>query len=291
LQYLLQKIIAAGFQVVAVVTAPDKPAGRGQKLAMSAVKTFALTQGIPILQPTRLKDEHFLADLKAYNADIQVVVAFRMLPEVVWNMPKYGSINLHGSLLPQYRGAAPIQWAVINGETETGVSTFFLQHEIDTGKIIFQEKINIAAEDYLGEVYEKLMHLGSDLIVETLKAVDENNFPQTAQDHILDIKHAPKLTKETGFIDWNKDVDAIYNLIRGLSPYPAAWSYLDGKIIKFYKANKNYINHSFENGKIEIKKESILFYCENGCIELTDMQIEGKKRMLTKDFLKGYHKI
>ena len=203
-------------------------------------------------------------------------------------MPTFGSINLHASLLPNYRGAAPINWAIINGEKETGVSTFFLQHEIDTGKIIFQEKVQIEEEDYLGEVYEKLMEVGSDLIVKTINAVSEGKYTETPQDHITDIKHAPKIYKETGLINWNNDVTDIHNLIRGLSPYPAAWTHLEDKMLKVYKANKVLEKHSKEFGTLEIDKEKMVFYCKNGSIEITEMQLEGKRRMPTSDFLKGY---
>lgn len=284
----LDKLLQAGYDVVGVITAPDRPAGRGKKISMSAVKEFALEKNLNILQPTNLKNEAFQAELKALNADIQVVVAFRMLPEAVWNMPAMGSINLHASLLPQYRGAAPINWAIINGEKETGVSTFFLQHEIDTGKIIFQEKVAILDTDYLGEVYEKLMNTGSDLIVKTINAVSEGDYPQTAQDHIKEIQHAPKIYKETGLINWENDVTKIHNLIRGLSPYPCAWTNFEDKTLKIFKAEKHIEKHSKALGSYEIGKESISYFCENGFIEITDMQLQGKKRMKTADFLRGF---
>lgn len=284
----LEKLLEANYNVVGVITAPDRPAGRGKKLRMSAVKEFALSKDLNILQPTNLKNADFQAELKALNADIQVVVAFRMLPEAVWNMPPMGSINLHASLLPQYRGAAPINWAIINGEKETGVSTFFLQHEIDTGKIIFQEKIAIKKDDYLDVIYDKLMNVGAELIVKTIDAVNEGAYPQIAQDHIKEIKHAPKIFKETGNIDWSKDVIEIYNLIRGLSPYPAAWTKLKDKTLKIYKANPVKLNHSNENGFVDITKETINYYCKNGLLEITELQLEGKKRMKAKDFLLGY---
>lgn len=284
----LDKLLQAGYDVVGVITAPDRPAGRGKKISMSAVKEFALEKNLNILQPTNLKNEAFQAELKALNADIQVVVAFRMLPEAVWNMPAMGSINLHASLLPQYRGAAPINWAIINGEKETGVSTFFLQHEIDTGKIIFQEKVAILDTDYLGEVYEKLMNTGSDLIVKTINAVSEGDYPQTTQDHIKEIQHAPKIYKETGLINWENDVTKIHNLIRGLSPYPCAWTNFEDKTLKIFKAEKHIEKHNKTFGSYEIGKESISYFCENGFIEITDMQLQGKKRMKTADFLRGF---
>lgn len=284
----LDKLLQAGYNVVGVITAPDRPAGRGKKIAMSAVKEFALEKELHILQPTNLKNENFQTELKALNADIQVVVAFRMLPEAVWNMPKMGSINLHASLLPQYRGAAPINWAIINGEKETGVSTFFLQHEIDTGKIIFQEKVDILDTDYLGEVYEKLMAVGSDLIVKTVDAVSKGDYPQIAQDHIKEIQHAPKIFKETGFINWENDVNDIHHLIRGLSPYPCAWTNFEDKTLKIYKAEKRIEKHHKTLGSYEIGKESIVYFCKNGAIEITDLQLQGKKRMQTADFLRGF---
>ena len=284
----LEKLLEANYNVVGVITAPDRPAGRGKKLRMSAVKEFALSKNLTILQPTNLKNKYFQEELKALQADIQVVVAFRMLPETVWNMPSIGSINLHASLLPQYRGAAPINWAIINGEKETGVSTFFLQHEIDTGKIIFQEKIVIKKTDYLDVIYDKLMNIGAKLIVKTIDAVNEGNYPQIVQNHIKEIKHAPKIFKETCEIDWNKEVESIYNQIRGLSPYPAAWTKLENKTLKIYKANSISFTHANENGFVEFTKEAIRFYCKNGYIEITELQLEGKKRMKTKDFLQGY---
>ncbi|MGB1315953.1 MAG: methionyl-tRNA formyltransferase [Chitinophagales bacterium] len=284
----LEKLLEAGYDIVGVITAPDKPAGRGKKLKMSAVKEFALSKNLNILQPTNLKNADFQAELKALEADIQVVVAFRMLPEAVWNMPPLGSINLHASLLPNYRGAAPINWAIINGEKETGVSTFFLQHEIDTGKIIFREKVAIKEDDYLDVIYEKLMTVGAQLIVKTVNAVNSGEYLQEAQDHITDIKHAPKIFKETCKIDWNKDVSDVYNHIRGLSPYPAAWTHFDEKTFKIFKAKKHISTHNNQNGFVELTKESINFYCKNGFIEVTEMQIQGKKRMKTADFLRGY---
>jgi len=284
----LDSLLKAGYNVVGVITAPDRPAGRGKKIRFSAVKEFALNNKLNILQPTNLKNLDFQKTLKNLNADIQVVVAFRMLPEAVWNMPPMGSINLHASLLPNYRGAAPINWAIINGEKETGVSTFFLQHEIDTGKIIFQEKIEIKKDDYLDTIYDKLMNLGAKLIVKTIDAVNKNDYPQTAQDHITDIKHAPKIFKETGEINWNNDVISIYNLIRGLSPYPVAWTKLKNKTLKIFKANPIIISSNKENGEVEFLKETIKFYCKDGYIEITELQLEGKRKMKTSDFLKGY---
>lgn len=284
----LEKLLQANYNVVGVITAPDKPAGRGKKLRMSAVKEFALSKNLRILQPTNLKNKDFQEELRLLNADIQVVVAFRMLPEAVWNMPPLGSINLHASLLPQYRGAAPINWAIMNGEKETGVSTFFLQHEIDTGKIIFQEKIKIKANDYLDTIYHKLMHLGADLIVKTIDAVNQGNYPQIAQDHIKDIKHAPKIFKETCQINWDNSVQNIYNHIRGLSPYPAAWTMLKDKTLKVYKAIPHTQEHQESIGTAKIENDALYFYAQNGILEITELQLQGKKRMKTADFLRGY---
>lgn len=284
----LEGLLQEKYNIVGVITAPDRPAGRGKKIRFSAVKRYALAKNLNILQPTNLKNKDFQEDLRKLNADIQVVVAFRMLPEDVWNMPALGSINLHASLLPNYRGAAPINWAIINGEKETGVSTFFLQHEIDTGKIIFQEKIEIKKDDYLDIIYIKLMKLGAKLIVKTINAVNQGNYPQIAQDHITEIKHAPKIFKESCEINWNDDVISIYNLIRGLSPYPVAWTKLKNKTLKIFKANPITTKHSKNIGDIEISKETLSYYTKNGYLKITELQLEGKKRMKTSDFLKGY---
>ena len=228
----LQALVENKYHVVGAITVPDKPAGRGQKLRTSSVKDYALTQNIPVLQPTNLKDESFLAELKALEADLQVVVAFRMLPEAVWNMPKYGTFNLHASLLPKYRGAAPINWAIINGETESGVTTFFIEHQIDTGNIIFQEKTSIEADDNAGDLHDKLMQIGSRLVRKTIDAISNGNAPNKKQKGIA--TKAPKIFKDICQIDWNKDINSIHNHIRGLSPYPGAWTNLNnGKSLKF----------------------------------------------------------
>ena len=287
----LEKLLEAGYDIVGVITAPDKPAGRGKKLKMSAVKEFALSKNLNILQPTNLKNADFQAELKALEADIQVVVAFRMLPEAVWNMPPLGSINLHASLLPNYRGAAPINWAIINGEKETGVSTFFLQHEIDTGKIIFREKVAIKEDDYLDVIYEKLMTVGAQLIVKTVNAVNSGEYPQEAQDHITDIKHAPKIFKETCKIDWNATMTKTYNLIRGLSPYPAAWTTLynddDITTIKIYKVEMVEENHQHITGKLIFDKHEMKVTVPNGYIKLLEIQLSGKRRLDIKSALNG----
>jgi len=286
---MLEVLVKSEHQVVGVVTAPDKPAGRGMQLSESDVKKCARQHNLHILQPEKLKNEIFLTELKALNADLFVVVAFRMLPEVIWSMPKFGTINLHASLLPQYRGAAPINWAIINGETETGVTTFFIQQAIDTGKIIFQDKLTIREEDNVGDIYEALMQLGAKTLSRTVNAIAEGSYPQTPQDHIIDIKHAPKIFKETCKIDWNKDTNYNYNFIRGLSPYPAAYTLLDGKMFKIYKASRTELeNHSTGIGEYETDGKTFLrFSCSNGAIEVKECQIEGKKKMSVEEFLRG----
>lgn len=232
----LDAIVQANFDVVAVVTAPDKPAGRGQKLNESAVKKYAVEKGIPVLQPEKLKNPEFIEELRSYQADLQVVVAFRMLPEIVWNMPAKGTINLHGSLLPQYRGAAPINHAIINGEKESGVTTFFLKQEIDTGDIILSDSVPIADDETAGDLHDKLMVVGANLLVKTLHAVEANNITEQPQPQNDDLKHAPKIFKEDCKIDWNNPAQTIHNLIRGLSPYPTAFTILNDKNLKVFKA-------------------------------------------------------
>ncbi len=285
---MLEVLVNSIHEVVGVVTAPDKPAGRGMQLTESDVKKCAKQHSLHILQPEKLKNENFLAELKALNADLFVVVAFRMLPEAVWSMPTLGTINLHASLLPQYRGAAPINWAIINGEKETGVTTFFIQQEIDTGKIIFQEKIAIRDEENVGDLYAELMQLGAKVLGKTVDAIAGGNYPQIPQDHITDIKHAPKIFKETCKIDWSKDADYIYNFIRGLSPYPAAYTLLDGKVFKIYKARKGQLAPPVMNGTHETDGKTFLrFYCKDGSIEISECQLEGKKKMSVEEFLRG----
>jgi len=281
---MLQTLLDSSHEVVGVVTAPDKPAGRGMQLMESDVKKLAKEKSLHILQPEKLKNENFLTELKSLNADLFVVVAFRMLPEVVWSMPPLGTINLHASLLPQYRGAAPINWAIINGEKETGVTTFFIQQEIDTGKIIFQEKIEIREDENVGELYGELMQLGAKVLRKTVDAIAEGDYPQIPQDHIKAIKHAPKIFKETCKIDWSNECDYIHNFIRGLSPYPAAYTLLDGKVFKIYKADKSpSINTSYEtDGKTYLR-----FKCAAGSIDVKECQLEGKKRMSIEEFLRG----
>lgn len=288
---ILDKILQHNFKVVGVITAPDKPAGRGRKLHQSAVKKFALEKGLNILQPTNLKSESFTKDLKALNANLQIVVAFRMLPKSVWKMPKYGTFNLHASLLPEYRGAAPINWAVINGEKKSGVTTFFIDEKIDTGEIILQEACEIGEDENAGVLHDKLMHLGSELVVKTIKKIQDNTIqtqPQPNKEH----KHAPKIFKDTCKIDWNLSLNQIYNKIRGLSPYPVAWTHLinEGKKIelKIYKAKKQFEAHQFDIGTVIHSKKELKIACNKGFLLIEMLQISGKRRMDVKSFLNGY---
>lgn len=292
----LEKIIESGQNVVAVVTAPDRPAGRGQKLMPSAVKEAALKHSIPVLQPEKLKSEEFIAELKNINADLFVVVAFRMLPEIVWNMPPKGTINLHGSLLPQYRGAAPINWAVINGEKETGVTTFFITHEIDTGNILEHRKIEIGEKDNAGTIHDKLMMVGAELLAETIGKIERNEIKAQPQESFignLELKHAPKIFRETCKINWNNSTEKIYNLIRGLSPYPAAYSDLseEGKelvSIKIFETEKEFIHKIFEPGIIETDGKTFLrVFTNDGSLTILSLQYPGKKRLTIEEFLKG----
>lgn len=287
----LQALIEAGMNVVAVVTAPDKPAGRGMHLQSSPVKQYALTRELPVLQPEKLKDPGFVNELKAYNADLHIVVAFRMLPEIVWNMPPMGTVNVHGSLLPQYRGAAPINWAIINGETETGVTTFRLKHEIDTGNILLQKKVAIEPEDNIGTLYEKLMQAGALLLVETVKGLAEGTLKEIPQSgiHAGELKHAPKIFKEHTQIDWNKNVENIHNLIRGLSPHPAAYTILQQKTLKIYKSHYTSETPNNEPGTYDSDHKNYLrFAASDGWLYIDELQPEGKKRMDVASFLRGF---
>ena len=288
----LRALVEGGYNVVAVVTMPDKPAGRGHQLQYSAVKQYALSVGLPLLQPERLKDESFLQELRSYNADLQIVVAFRMLPEVVWNMPRLGTFNLHASLLPQYRGAAPINWAVMNGDTETGATTFMLQHEIDTGNIILQERISIADDENVGSVHDRLMTMGATLVTRTVDLIidSENSgqpVPTTPQDDTLRLKAAPKIFKDTCAIDFSRPAQQVYNHIRGLSPYPAAWicempsSHPLATMLKGAKVYKAAITHLPE------QKGHIIVPCAQGYIDLLELQLPGKKRMDAPALLNG----
>jgi methionyl-tRNA formyltransferase len=286
----LELLVQNNWNVVGVITAPDKPKGRGQKLIPSPVKEAALKHGLHILQPTNLKSPEFQDELRALKADLQIVVAFRMLPEAVWDMPPIGTFNLHASLLPNYRGAAPINWAIINGEKETGVTTFFLKHEIDTGSIIYQEKVAILPEDDLGSLYEKLMELGAKLVLKTVEAIAADEVVALPQDESKAMNHAPKIFKETGEINWTNSANSIHDLIRGLSPYPAAWTSLDNKNCKIFKTSVSEKNLSkIELGNYSSDGKTFLkFQTGDGSLEILELQLEGKKRMKIGDFLRGY---
>jgi len=284
----LKRLIESKSNVIAVITVPDKPAGRGQKLLSSPVKLYAEEVGVPVLQPEKLKNPEFLDQLKALHADLQVVVAFRMLPEVVWNMPKYGTFNLHGSLLPQYRGAAPINWAIINGEKETGVTTFFIEKEIDTGKIIFKEAEPIHEDDDAGTVYGRLMEKGAGLVVKTVEAIEDGQYPQEDQDEPEEIKSAPKIFRETCEINWDQSANNVYNFIRGLSPYPAAWTMLNGLSCKIFKTEISDENENGHPGEYRTDGKTYLnFKASDGWISVKVLQLEGKKRMDVGEFLRG----
>lgn len=292
----LKQLIEAGIEVGAVVTSPDRPAGRGQQLRMSAVKEYALAQNLTILQPEKLKDEDFLNQLKGINADLFVVVAFRMLPEVVWDMPPMGTINLHGSLLPQYRGAAPINWAVINGDTATGATTFFIEKEIDTGKIIDTVKIPIQEDDTAGSIHDELMVKGAALLTNTVKEIFAGSATAMVQEELFnnqELKHAPKIFKPDCKIDWKQHTKAIYNKIRGLSPYPTAWTEIidnkgNKKSLKLFKTSYQLLldNHV---GQIIQDEEGIHFGTIDGMITIQELQLEGKKRMTIEQFVAGFN--
>ncbi|MFM8807138.1 MAG: methionyl-tRNA formyltransferase [Sphingomonadales bacterium] len=289
----LDALVQAGYQPVGVVTAPDKPSGRGLHLQPSAVKTYALEKGIPLLQPEKLKDPSFLQALDSWKADLQVVVAFRMLPEVVWNRPRLGTINLHGSLLPQYRGAAPINWAIIDGQTQTGVTTFLLQHEIDTGQILLQTPIPIGPHETAGELHDKMKEVGASLLVKTVQGWIEKTLTPTPQSELFsalsELRHAPKLTKETGTIDWHQRADSIHNLVRGLSPVPCAHTLLHGKLLKIIETMPLPEHNILLPGQIETDGKTYLhFGCGKGALKILQLQLEGKKRMPVSEFLKGY---
>ncbi len=285
----LRKLIENQFNVVAVVTAPDKPQGRGKKLGTSPVKDYALSVNLPVLQPTNLKAPEFIERLRSYQADLQVIVAFRMLPKVVWSMPTIGSFNLHGSLLPQYRGAAPINWAVINGEKESGVTTFMLKHEIDTGNIIFQEKEPIHEDDTAGTLYERLMNKGADLVVKTVRAIESNDFQLIPQQEPAISKHAPKIFRQDCEIHWDQPADKIRNFVRGLNPFPAAWTTLDGKILKVLSVEKTHQKSSKPTGTISAENDKVLVHTKDYILHITELQLEGKRRMKDEEFLRGYN--
>ncbi len=286
----LEILVENKFTIVAGITAPDKPQGRGQKLTASPVKEAALKHHIPVLQPTNLKSPGFLEELKSYNAHLQVVVAFRMLPEAVWSMPALGTFNLHASLLPHYRGAAPINWAIIQGEKETGVTTFFLQHEIDTGRIIFQDREPIREDDDAGQLYERLMHKGASLVLKTVKAIEAGNFPALSQPESASLKHAPKIFKETCEINWSQPTESIRNFVRGLSPHPAAWTMLNGKVFKLF--NVTYAGEGLPQtanpGTLRTDNKTFLqIKTRDGWLSLLELQPEGKKRMSVQEYFRG----
>jgi methionyl-tRNA formyltransferase len=301
----LHALVKAGCNIVGVITAPDKPAGRGMIMNESAVKKYAVENNLNILQPEKLKNPEFLSALKNLQADLQIVVAFRMLPEAVWNMPPMGSVNLHGSLLPQYRGAAPINWAVINGEKETGVTTFKLKHEIDTGNILLQQSFAIGENDTAGDVHDTMKEIGAAVLVETVKGLANGTLKEKPQPSVASnelsaghspltthhsLKHAPKIFTETCKIDFTRTVDEVHNLIRGLSPFPGAFTFLNDKMLKIYKSEKsrNVINN-LEPGTIDTDGKTFLhFACANGFIAVKELQMEGKKKMSVEDFLRGY---
>ena len=288
----LRALVEGGYNVVAVVTMPDKPAGRGHQLQYSAVKQYALSVGLPLLQPERLKDESFLQELRSYSADLQIVVAFRMLPEVVWNMPRLGTFNLHASLLPQYRGAAPINWAVMNGDSEMGATTFMLQHEIDTGNIILQERISIADDENVGSVHDRLMMMGANLVTRTVDTIiDAENqgvaLPTIPQNNDIELRQAPKIFKDTCAIDFSRPAQQVYNHIRGLSPYPAAWinqmpaTHPLAELLKGAKVYKAAVTQLSE------QKGHIIVPCADGYIDILELQLPGKKRMDASALLNG----
>ena len=293
----LDALVQAGCNVVGVITAPDKPAGRGMKLTQSAVKQYAVAHQLPVLQPEKLKNPEFLEQLRALKADLQVVVAFRMLPEVVWNMPPMGTINVHGSLLPQYRGAAPINWAVINGETETGVTTFQLKHEIDTGHILLQQSFPVGENETAGDVHDRMKVIGAQLLVKTVKGMADGTLKSIPQENkaieMSQLKHAPKLFTDTCRIDFSKPVEEVHNLVRGLSPFPGAFTTLQGKTLKIFRTQKEpavigEVQATTPGSYVTDGKSFLKFRCSNGYVGVTELQLEGKKRMQVDEFLRGY---
>ncbi|WP_407522334.1 methionyl-tRNA formyltransferase [Lacibacter sp. MH-610] len=304
----LDALVKAGCNIVGVVTAPDKPAGRGMKLNESAVKKYAVEHGLHVLQPEKLKNPVFIDELKALQADLQIVVAFRMLPEVVWNMPPMGTINVHGSLLPQYRGAAPINWAVINGEKETGVTTFKLKHEIDTGDILLQQSFPIGEDETAGEVHDRMKEIGAQLLVKTVEGIAEGRLEERPQSTVHSpqlntdslpssvdrgpstlLKHAPKIFTETCKIDFSKTVEEVHNLIRGLSPFPGSFTELQGKMLKIYRSKKETSPNPSQGGELVTDNKTFLkFSCSNGYLHVLELQLEGKKRMGVEEFLRGW---
>lgn len=288
---ILDTIYQNNYEIVGVITAPDKPAGRGQKVSMSAVKDYTVSKNLRLLQPTNLKSDDFLAELKSLNANLHVVVAFRMLPEVVWKMPKLGTFNLHASLLPEYRGAAPINWAIINGETKTGVTTFFIDDKIDTGAMILSKETTIGTNESAGELHDRLMQLGSEAVIETLHLIEEGKATTTVQTENPNVKTAYKLNKDNCKIDWTQSGKTIFNLIRGLSPYPAAWTYIkDGENewnVKIYAASFEEKEQTDAIGKISTTKKEIFITTKDGVLKIISLQFPGKKRMLAHELLNG----
>lgn len=289
---ILDHLVKNNYNIVGVITAPDKPAGRGRKLNESAVKKYALKENLAILQPTNLKNESFVDELKKLSADLQIVVAFRMLPKIVWNMPKFGTFNLHASLLPEYRGAAPIHWAIINGETKTGVTTFFIDDKIDTGEIILQKEIEILPDETVGTLHDKLMFLGAELVLQTVDQIENGNISTTKQPE-LEEKSAPKLNSENTKIDWSESIENIYNKIRGLNPFPSAWTLIENnkETIKaqLYKVEKVYEKHCYNIGLIKTTKKELKIAVENGYINVLEIKLSGKRKMDIKSLLNGFH--
>lgn len=294
----LKRLVEAGYPIVGVVTNPDKPAGRGQQLQESAVKKYAREVGLPILQPEKFRDEAFLEELRGWQADLQLVVAFKMLPEVVWSMPRLGTVNLHASLLPDYRGAAPINWAVMNGEKVSGVSTFLLSHEIDTGKVIFQERVPITEEMTAGDLHDRLMERGADLLLKTVEAIEAGDYPLQDQSVLLNGRepiHAPKIFKEDMKVDWNLPLEVLYNHIRGLAPFPAAWTELrhrgSGMVVslKIFKSERVVCTHAHRVGEIVTDGgKGFEVYVHGGMLRVLEVQLAGKKRMTVQEFLRGF---
>ena len=290
---ILKALVNEKYNIVGVITAPDKPAGRGRKLNQSAVKRYASSQDLNIMQPKNLKEDAFIKQLKLLRANLQIVVAFRMLPKIVWQMPKYGTFNLHASLLPDYRGAAPINWTIINGETKTGVSTFFIDEKIDTGDMILQEEIKIEKDENAGSLHDKLMHIGSQIVIETVKQIKKGTVKTTPQPDHLKINTAYKLNRDNCKINWSQPIDSIYNLIRGLSPYPAAWSVLynnDEKLdIKIYSSEKIIEAHSHSLGEVILSKKEMKVAVKGGFIKILEIKLPGKRTMAVKSLLNGYN--
>ncbi|WP_298904673.1 methionyl-tRNA formyltransferase [uncultured Psychroserpens sp.] len=289
----LKALVDNNYNIVGVITAPDKPSGRGRKLNQSAVKKYAIAHNLNVLQPTNLKNEDFIKELRDLNANLQIVVAFRMLPEVVWNMPSYGTFNLHASLLPNYRGAAPIHWAIINGETKTGLTTFFIDEKIDTGAIILQDEVDIQTDETVGSLHDKLMFIGSSLVLKTVDLIENGDVKTVIQPKTANLKTAYKLNRENCKVDWNLDVDTIYNKIRGLNPFPAAWCELingeDTLNVKIFKVEKEHHSHSYENGALFSSKDELKIAVRDGYINIKELQLPGKRKMEVKSLLNGYN--